>query len=142
TPDTGLLSAGVVAKRPANFIGELECAMLNGYGARWQGAAAALGIGIAIGKVLFFRKSDLDRLGGLALAANHPCEDRAIETALLSLRPRVVTATIPAGNPIGARRFRDFWSRHQRYMWCRREFSRAVFFLEPLMSGAVAVVMA
>src|SRR5262249_37451661 len=31
----GLVSTVPVAVRPRNFVGELECAMFNGYGARW-----------------------------------------------------------------------------------------------------------
>ncbi len=137
-PDVGMVSAVAVAVRPGNFVAELECAMLNGYGARWQTAAAALGLGVAVGKILFVRKGDLDRVGGLAMAAPHPCEDRAIDNALRGIPRRVVMAHAPVDNPIGVRRFRDFWSRHQRYMWCRRAFSGFVFYIEPLLGAAIA----
>lgn len=137
-PDVGMVSAVPVAVRPRNFVAELECAMLNGYGARWQSAAAALGLGVAVGKILFVRKADLDRAGGLAMAAAHPCEDRAIDGALRRVGRRVIMAHETVDYPIGVRRFRDFWSRHQRYMWCRRAFSGFVFFIEPVLGGAVA----
>jgi ceramide glucosyltransferase len=137
-PDVGMVSAVPVAVRPGNFVAELECAMSNGYGARWLAAAAALGLGVAVGKILFVRKSDLDRAGGLAKTASHPCEDRAIENALRSLSRRVVMAHAPVDNPVGVRRFRDFLSRHQRYMWCRRTFSGFVFYIEPMLGAAGA----
>lgn len=137
-PDVGLVSAVSVAVRPRNFVAELDCAMINGYDARWHTAAAAVGLPVAVGKILFVRKSDLDRAGGLAGTATHPCEDRAIDDAIRSISRRVVIAREAVDNPIGVRRFRDFWSRHQRYMWCRRAFSRVVFYAEPLLGGAVA----
>lgn len=137
-PDVGMVSAVFVAVRPDNFVAELDCAMINGHGARWHAAAAALGMTAAVGKILFVRKSDLDRAGGLPRTAMHPCEDRAIDDAMRSISRRVVIARKPVDNPIGARRFRDFWNRHQRYMWCRRDFSRIVFYGEPLFGGAAA----
>jgi ceramide glucosyltransferase len=136
-PEVGLLSGVPIGVRPTNFIGELECALLNGYGARWLCAAALLGLDFPVGKFLFVRKTDLDRLGGLEPMARHPCEDRAIAAGMKSIGRKVITSGVVGSTPVGGRLMRDFISRHVRWCWCRRASSLPLGLAEPFFGALV-----
>ena len=59
----GLLAAG---RLPAEgFWAELECAFLNTYQARWQYLVDSLRLGFAQGKTMLWRRTDLERAGGI-----------------------------------------------------------------------------
>ncbi len=63
--DTGVLCAPPVGARAQDFAGEIECAFLNTYQARWQYASDSLGFGFAQGKTMVFRRRTLAEAGGL-----------------------------------------------------------------------------
>jgi ceramide glucosyltransferase len=139
-PGVGLVSAIPIGVRATNFVGELECALQNGFGARLLSSAALLGTSFAIGKILFLRRSDLDRAGGLEVMTAPPgtfCEDCAIAGAIQSISRRVVSAGT-VDHPVGSRRFKDLWSRHVRWEWCRRSAVLPLFIVEPLLGAAGA----
>ncbi|HYM01703.1 MAG TPA: glycosyltransferase [Stellaceae bacterium] len=139
-PGVGLVSAIPVAVRPENFLGDVECAMFNGYAARWLCAGAMLGIQIAIGKILFVRKSDLDRAGGIEATSHNICEDTAMAHAMYSLSLRLANAGAIVSCPMGRRSFRDFWSRHVRWCRCRRGSTVPVGFIEPFLGMLAALL--
>jgi len=76
-PDTGMVSAPPIGSHPHGFWAQLECAFLNTYQARWQYTADTLGLGFAQGKTLFYRRSDIERAGGLRMLAAEAAEDAA-----------------------------------------------------------------
>ncbi len=63
------------------FWGELECAFLDTYQARWQLAADQLGNGFAQGKTLFWRRDILDAAGGPAALGAEMAEDLGLDQA-------------------------------------------------------------
>lgn len=140
-PDVGLVSAIPVAVRPGNFVAELECALVNGFGSRWLTLASALGLTVAVGKIMLLRKSDLARIGGIPAMAEGICEDSALASAIGALGLRVAVVAEPAIYPVGKRRFRDFWQRQLRWHCCRRCHHRGVFYLQPL-AGSISATLA
>jgi ceramide glucosyltransferase len=140
-PEVGLVSTVPIAVRPGNFIGELECAMFNGFSARWLVAAGFLGRTAAVGKVMLIRKADLARIGGIPAMAAGLCEDSALATALSALGLRVIAAPEPTHHPVGPRRFRDFWQRHLRWHCCRRCHHQLTFLVEPF-AGSMGAMLA
>src|SRR5258708_3502782 len=76
-PDTGLVCSPPVGCRPSGFWAELECAFLNTYQARFQYTADTLGIGFAQGKSMLWRRSLLERAGGVRALASELAEDAA-----------------------------------------------------------------
>lgn len=140
TPDVGLVSAIPLAGRPSNFIGELECAMCNGLAARWLLAADRLGFGLAQGKVMVMSRETLRRIGGIRIMARGLCEDAVLAEAINRLGLRVI-APDTVLNPVGGRRFRDFWDRHLRWHCCHRLHHPSTYGLEPI-TGALAATIA
>jgi len=139
-PDIGLVSAIPLAGRPSNFIGELECAMCNGLAARWLLAADRLGFGLAQGKLMLLSRETLRRIGGIRIMARGLCEDAVLAEAIHRLDLRVI-APDTVLNPIGGRRFRDFWDRHLRWHCCHRLHHPSTYGFEPV-TGALAATIA
>ena len=138
SPDVGLVSTIPVALRPRDFVGELECAMFNGFAARWLFAADAIGITASIGKIMLLRKRDLARIGGIPAMAMGLCEDSVLAAGIVALGLRVITESEPALHPVGPRRLRDFWDRHLRWHCCRRCHGFGSFVAEPFLCAAGA----
>src|SRR5262245_62291758 len=90
--DTGVVSSPPAGCRPQGFWAELECAFLNTYQLRWQYAAAAIGLGFAQGKSMLYRRSQIERAGGIRLLTTEPAEDEATTKAVreLGLRDSMV----------------------------------------------------
>src|SRR5262249_15106896 len=59
------------------FWAELECAFLNTYQLRWQYTSAAIGLGFAQGKSMLYRRSQIEKAGGIRLLAAEAAEDAA-----------------------------------------------------------------
>ena len=76
-PDSGLVCSPPAGSRPDGFGAYIECAFLNTLQARWQYAAEAAGLGFAQGKSMLWKKSILDRAGGIEALASEIAEDAA-----------------------------------------------------------------
>jgi ceramide glucosyltransferase len=94
--------------------------MLNNYQARWQCFADFLGLGFAQGKTLFWRKSDLERAGGIRALAAESAEDAACTKIVRKLGLRVRLMQPPVRQPLGFRRAADVWKRQRRWARLRR----------------------
>jgi ceramide glucosyltransferase len=138
---TGLVSAPPIGCRPQGPWAELECAFLNTYQARWQYAADSAGFGFAQGKVLFWRRSDLERAGGIHALASEIAEDAAATKLVRSshLRVRLVDGAFP--QPLGLRSAGQVWCRQLRWARLRRATFPLFFALEPL-SGLLLPLLA
>src|SRR5262249_10906677 len=97
-PDGGVVSGPRVGCRPRGFWAELECAFLNTYQVRWQYAAAGVGIGFAQGKSMLYRRSQIERAGGLRLLATEPAEDAATTKLVRGLGLRICLVDAPFGH--------------------------------------------
>lgn len=139
---TGLVSGPAIGIRPDGIWGELECAFLNSYQARWQMVADQLGLGFAQGKNLFWRRDILENGGGLKVLGEEMAEDVA-STKLVrraGLKVRVVTRSF--AQPIGVRAFREVWQRQLRWARVRRLGFVLLFLPEVLTGGAAPLVAA
>ena len=117
--NTGVVCSVPIGSRPANFGGELECAFLNTFQARWEYAAESLGIGFAQGKSMLLRRSVVEKGGGIRALGAEIAEDAAL-TKLL--RPKVSSSSVdnPFEEPLGPRTPAEVWARQTRWSRLRR----------------------
>ena len=76
TGTVGLVVAVPVAVRPSSLAGRVEACLINGH-ARLLLASAMIGLGFGVGKVMLFRRSDLERIGGVTALSRMLAEDTA-----------------------------------------------------------------
>jgi ceramide glucosyltransferase len=138
---TGLVSAPPIGCRPEGPWAELECAFLNTYQARWQFAADSAGFGFAQGKVLFWRRCDLERAGGLRALAGEIAEDAAATKAVRAAGLKVGLVDGAFLQPLGRRSAGQVWARQLRWARLRRATFPRFFALEP-MSGLLPPLLA
>src|SRR5499433_4288089 len=140
-PDTGVVSSPPAGCRPQGFWAELECAFLNTYQLRWQYAAAAIGLGFAQGKSMLYRRSQIERAGGIRLLTTEPAEDAATTKAVRDLGLRVRLVDAPFEQPLGYRSAREVWARQLRWAQLRQASFRQYYALE-LFAGSLAPLAA
>jgi ceramide glucosyltransferase len=133
------MQTSVVAGVEATGLGgHLESAFLNTFFARNVTTLAALGHPCVIGKAMMFRKSILERIGGLRELKNHIAEDYAAGRKLHLLGFKVQVSRDPIRQHIGRYSFKDFWSRHIRWGRLRKMQSPAAFGVEPFFSSVLS----
>jgi ceramide glucosyltransferase len=115
-PETGLVSTISIATDPQSFPAWIEASIINCYHTRVLMLAEASGLGFGLGKIMLFRRSDLVRAGGLERVAWALGEDMALAQAMDSLGLRTVLASRVSHQPLGVRRFSEFWQRQLRWM--------------------------
>ncbi|MDE2577450.1 MAG: glycosyltransferase [Hyphomicrobiales bacterium] len=132
TDDVGLVVAVPEAHGAKNFAAEVECSIMNQSHGRILLAAAALGLGFGVGKLMVFRRSALHKAGGFEAIAHSVGEDSAMAHALeaTGLRTRFMRA--PILQLLGARNFHDVFHRQLRWTVVRRHNETFAFLLEPL----------
>jgi ceramide glucosyltransferase len=140
--DTGLVASPPIGGRPEGFWAELECAFLNTYQARWQYVADSIGIGFAQGKSMLYRKSDIEKAGGIKLLAAEPAEDAATTKIVRAAGLRVRLVDAPFEQPLGHRRAGDVWARQRRWARLRTASFKQFYMLEALAGGAVPLALA
>src|SRR5215510_14212436 len=124
--DTGVVSSPPAGCRPQGFWAELECAFLNTHQLRWQYTASAIGFGFAQGKSMLYRRSQIERAGGIRLLATEPAEDAATTKAVRDLGLRVHLVDAPFEQPLGYRTAGEVWARQLRWaqLLCAGAFGR------------------
>lgn len=144
-PDTGLVCSTPIGSRPQNFWAEVECAFLNTLQARWQYTGESLGMGYAQGKSMLWYKPLLETEGGIRALSAEIAEDAAATKLVRRTGRHVHLADSPFEQPLGARRFREIWSRQIRWARLRRVtfpllYAPEVFIggLMPALAAAVA----
>lgn len=141
-PATGVACAPPIGARPQDLAGEIECAFLNTYQARWQYASDSLGFGFAQGKTMMFRRRTLAEAGGLIALGEEVAEDAAATKVVRRLGLKVHLVDRPFNQPLGARAFRQIWDRQARWARLRRMTFPRLFALEILTTGLVPVACA
>jgi ceramide glucosyltransferase len=139
--DTGLVASPPVGCRPEGFWAELECAFLNTYQVRWQYTADSIGLGFAQGKSMLYRKSDIERAGGIRLLAQEPAEDAATTKVVRAAGLRVRLVEAPFEQPLGYRSAGEVWGRQLRWARLRQASFRRYYALE-ILAGGVAPLAA
>jgi ceramide glucosyltransferase len=140
--DTGLVASPPIGCRPDGFWAELECAFLNTHQARWQYVADSIGLGFAQGKSMLYRKSDIEKAGGIRLLAAEPAEDAATTKIVRAAGLRVRLVDAPFGQPLGRRGAREVWARQLRWARLRTASFKQFYMLEILAGGAVPLALA
>jgi ceramide glucosyltransferase len=137
----GMVCAPPIGAHTMGLSAELESTFLNAYQARFQIAAAALGMGFAQGKVMFFKRDLLEQAGGLAALASEPAEDAAATKVVRAAGLHVRLVSKPFEQPLGHRRFSDVWRRQLRWSQLRRATFPRYFYLE-IATGAASPTLA
>lgn len=141
TETVGLVVAIPVAVRPERLAGRIEAWLVNGH-ARLLLSAAAAGIGFGVGKTMLFRRSDLDRIGGVMALGGMLAEDTALARTLARHGLVTVFAHETVAQEIGPRSFREVYDRQVRWAVIRRSNEKFSFPLEPLASPLPAALAA
>ena len=135
-PGVGLVSAMTVLVEPRSPAAWVEASVINGHYARLLFLGRALGLGFGLGKVMLFRRSDLERAGGLESIAWALGEDSALSAALIGLGLRTVLADRLTYQEAGDRSWRDLWNRLLRWKLIWR-VQLPVAFVGSLVSSAL-----
>ncbi len=141
TPGTGLVSSPAIGVRPEGFWGELECAFLNTYQARWQLTADQLGLGFAQGKNMLWRRDILENAGGIGALAAEVAEDVASTKIVHNAGLKVCLVGKPFPQPLGVRSLSEVWRRQLRWARLRRVGLKA-FFIPELFAGGLFPLVA
>ncbi len=139
--DTGLVASPPAGCRPEGIWAELECAFLNTYQARWQYLIDSLGRGFAQGKTMLWRRTDLERAGGIEALGNEVAEDAAATKIVRGAGLKVRLVNRPLAQPLGRRSATEVWSRQVRWARLRRA-SFFLYFLPEILSGGVLPMIA
>jgi ceramide glucosyltransferase len=135
-PKVGLVTTYFVGVRPSGFSGEIECAFLNGY-ARFLASAAVLGHAPVIGKLMLYRRADLERAGGYARLAENAAHDTAMDRAIRGIGLRVRALPGFLRQPVGRRAWPEVWQRQVR--WCLvRRINQPLAYAGEIVSGPIA----
>jgi ceramide glucosyltransferase len=139
--DTGLVASPPVGCRPRGIWAELECAFLNTYQARWQYLVDACGFGFAQGKTMLWRRTDLERAGGIGALGREVAEDAAATKLVRSAGHKVRLVDRPLAQPLGYRSAAEVWKRQVRWARLRRA-SFLLYFLPEALAGGVLPMLA
>ena len=140
-PGTGMVCSPPLGSKPEGIGGEVECAFLNTFQARWQIAAASVGLGFAQGKTMLWRREVLDRAGGIQALAAEAAEDAAATKVIRAAGLAIRLTPRPFEQPLGYRSWSEVWRRQVR--WARlRRVTFKLFFLPELFSGGFFPLLA
>ncbi|MFT4098228.1 MAG: glycosyltransferase family 2 protein [Rhodoblastus sp.] len=143
TENVGLVTAITEAKGAMNLPARIEGALMNHSHARILHAAAVLGLGFGLGKLMIFKRSDLHRAGGFDAISHTVGEDSATAHALASIGLRTIIIGAPIYQMLGVRRFKDVYNRQMRWAVIRRQNELPGFLVEPMgLSICVALAAA
>jgi ceramide glucosyltransferase len=145
-PGVGLVSAIPILTAPGSPAAWAEASLINGCYARMLMLAHALGLGFGVGKIMLFRKSDLDRAGGLASVAWALGEDNALTAAMAGLGLKTRLSDRLVRQSAGERRWREVWNRLLRWKLIWRVQAPLVFvgslFCSATMTAAAGALAA
>jgi ceramide glucosyltransferase len=139
TPGVGLVVAVPVAVHAENFAAQIEALWVNAH-ARILLTLSMFGIGMGIGKIMLFRRSDLEKLGGIGALCNTIAEDNVIAKAFAGLGLKTVFSDRPVAQETGRRTFRDVYARQCRWAVIRRAMEPMSFTLEPFYNAIFASI--
>jgi ceramide glucosyltransferase len=139
--DVGLVVAVPIATKPKTFAAEIECSIMNGYGAPALLAASAIGWGIGQGKAMLFDRHDLERVGGIESISDTITEDHALSKVLGRLDLKTITAGTVVRQVLGERRFSEVWNRHLRWMFSRYSEEPLGYYVEMFLGTAFTALV-
>ncbi len=142
--DVGIVTSIVAGHNPQGLGGVLEATYLNSFYARWMHLTNAAGHPCVVGKSMLFRRSTLDRIGGIRVLGRYVAEDYMAGKAVQRLGLRIEIAPDAIHQHIGCHSLNDFWARHIRWGRIRKAQAPWAFYGEPafgaLLSGVLGAV--
>ena len=142
TEDVGLVCAIPRAIGAKTFAAAVEAQIMNQSHGRLLLLADALGLGFGVGKIMVFRRSVLERIGGLAAVAHSVGEDSALQVAFAKIGLRTAFMPSVVTQRLGARGWRDVFDRQMRWTAVRASNTKLAFAAEPLGLCVVAALAA
>ena len=142
TGRVGLVVAAPAARDARNFAAAIEASIMNQSHGRILLAAATLGFGFGVGKLMVFRRSDLHKAGGFESIAHSVGEDSALARKLEEVDRTTVFMGPPIYQHLGERRLTDVFHRQLRWTVIRRHNEKAAFLAEPLGLASCAALAA
>jgi ceramide glucosyltransferase len=137
----GLVSTIPVVCEPKSPAAWIEASIINCYYARMLMLARAVGLGFGCGKIMLFRRSDIERAGGFQSFAWALGEDAALANAVAHLGLRTVLADRVTRQPLGVRSLKNVWERQLRWKAIWRVQVPAIF-IAALFGSALLVALA
>lgn len=141
TDDVGIATSVVMGTEAESVGGELEATYLNTFYARWMHVSAVFGYPAVVGKSMFFKKSTLQRLGGLKTLSRYIAEDYMAGVAVQRLGLKVSIVDDPIPQFIGKYSFKAFWARHIRWGRIRKSMAPLAFVIEPVFGAFVSGIV-
>lgn len=131
----GMVTSSVSGHKAKGFAGKLEAFTLNTFYTRWIHIANFMGHPTVLGKAMMFRKSVLDRIGGLKALGSFLAEDYVAGKVIGLLGLKVSVSQTTAQQYIGRCTFKNHWKRHLRWSTIRKYQIPTVFYFEPWVSA-------
>jgi len=141
-PKVGIVTAYVKGTSGEDLGGELEQLYLGTFYARWLNAACGAGLGFVLGKSMLFRRSLLNKAGGLRELSKYIAEDYEAGKAIERLGYKVGLMKKPITQFIGKNSVQGFVLRHQRWGTIQKAHHPLVFYAAPLQLPALASFLA
>lgn len=141
-PGIGLVHHLPIAVQPANYAAEVEQIFLDTNHAKMYLAINGVGIASCVmGKSNLYRRSDLDKVGGLEKFGKYMAEDNIIGEALWhqGLRHRMSADT--ACQALGPISFKGYCARRARWVRLRKYIVTAATLVEPITESIVCGLM-
>lgn len=135
SPGVGLVTSVVEGSGVESFGATLEQSYLNTYLTRWLNLSHFVGKPIIMGKSMLFRKSTLERCGGLKVLKDDVAEDFASGLLMKKYKLKIALMSDPVHQHMGRFTLGDFWARHLRWGRIRKAYAPLMFFLEPLSNA-------
>ncbi|KAG0163507.1 hypothetical protein DFQ28_011564 [Apophysomyces sp. BC1034] len=141
-PGIGLVHHLPVAILPSTYSAEIEQTFLDTNHAKMYLAINAVGIASCVmGKSNLYRRSDLDRVGGLEAFANFMAEDNIVGEALWGLGLRHGMTADTACQVLGRLSPLEYCRRRARWVRLRKYIVTAATLTEPFTESIVCGVM-
>ena len=142
TEDVGLVCAIPRAIEAKTFAAAVEAQIMNQSHGRLLLLADAFGLGFGVGKIMVFRRSVLERIGGLAAVAHSVGEDSALQVAFAKIGLKTAFMPSVVTQRLGTRGWKDVFDRQMRWTAVRASNTKLAFAAEPLGLCVVAAMAA
>lgn len=141
-PGIGLVHHLPVATQPDNYASEIEQIFLDTNHAKMYLAINGVGIASCVmGKSNLYRRSDLDRVGGLEKFGKYMAEDNIIGEALWHLGLRHSMSADTACQALGPMSLAGYCARRARWVRLRKYIVTAATLVEPITESIVCGCM-
>ncbi|KAI8075880.1 glycosyl transferase family 21-domain-containing protein [Gilbertella persicaria] len=141
-PGIGLVHHLPIAVQPASYAAQIEQTFLDTNHAKMYLAINAVGIASCVmGKSNLYRRSDLDRVGGLESFGKYMAEDNIIGEALWYQGLRHAMSADTACQALGSISLKGYCGRRARWVRLRKYIVTAATLVEPMTESILCGLM-